>query len=142
MSMFPGHNVSAYQSSNCFVTHGTMGHVDPANVSMRSRPWSVIDGQQFISKASKLASYEAGSGLRQRCYKHQIPGNYSLTSSKLDLILPLQFYHAIQDDVLQRRQQPVCYKFVMGLHQLIHSDFLVEIIRKRMFDEVHKCKGW
>lgn len=43
---------SVYQSPRCFVSYGTMAHVEPRQLPTKGKPWAPILGQGFNHKAS------------------------------------------------------------------------------------------
>jgi ribonucleases P/MRP protein subunit RPP40 len=41
---------AVYQSSKCFFTYGTMGHLDPKQPPSKGKPWVTLMGLDFIQK--------------------------------------------------------------------------------------------
>lgn len=50
---------SIYQSPKCFVTYGTMGHVDPKQIPSKGKPWTAISDLDFIHKVSRCFDMES-----------------------------------------------------------------------------------
>lgn len=48
--MFARASPSIYQSSKCFVTYGSMGHIDPKQLPHKSKPWSSLGSLDFVHK--------------------------------------------------------------------------------------------
>lgn len=55
---------SVYQTSKCYVTHGTIGHLDPKQLPIKGKPWATIAGLDFIRKVDcpPLCDVKDGSG--------------------------------------------------------------------------------
>ena len=51
---------AVYQSSKCYFTYGTMGHVDPEQPPSKGRPWTAFAGMDFTHKvrAARFMSFE------------------------------------------------------------------------------------
>jgi ribonuclease P/MRP protein subunit RPP40 len=43
-----------YQASKCYVTHGVMGHLDPAQPPSKGKPWATLTSQDFVHKVRAL----------------------------------------------------------------------------------------
>lgn len=41
---------SVYQTSKCYVTHGTIGHLDAKQLPTKGKPWTALAGLDFIHK--------------------------------------------------------------------------------------------
>ncbi|UNI19206.1 Ribonuclease P [Purpureocillium takamizusanense] len=95
--MFPNATPSVYQSSACFVTYGTMGHVDPKQPPYRSRPWTDIASQEFISK--------------------------------VDLVVPQQYYDALHETLTQDSRQPRYSRVTMALGQVLQGSFFTNYVK-------------
>ncbi|OIW28797.1 hypothetical protein CONLIGDRAFT_654905 [Coniochaeta ligniaria NRRL 30616] len=50
---------SVYQTSKCYVTHGTIGHLDPKQLPTKGKPWTAIAGLDFIHKVDLILPQEA-----------------------------------------------------------------------------------
>jgi ribonuclease P/MRP protein subunit RPP40 len=50
---------SVYQTSRCYLTHGTIGHLDPKQLPTKGKPWTAIAGLDFIHKARQAPSFES-----------------------------------------------------------------------------------
>lgn len=60
---------SIYQSPKCFVTYGTMGHVDPKQIPSKGKPWTAISDLDFIHKVSQSFDVETKVSYRMKyCY--------------------------------------------------------------------------
>lgn len=60
--MFPTAPASIYQAPKCFVTYGTMGHVDSKQKPHKGKPWAAIKSLDFIHKA-RVSLFFEGSGV-------------------------------------------------------------------------------
>ena len=62
MLTFPSHTL--YQSSKCFVTHGTMAHLDQEQPpSSKHKPWAILASQGFIHKVRTFPTHACSIAL-------------------------------------------------------------------------------
>ncbi|ODA76654.1 hypothetical protein RJ55_07925 [Drechmeria coniospora] len=52
--MFSTPSPTVYQSSSCFVTYGSMGHVDPTQPPSRNKPWTSLAAHEFIHEVDLI----------------------------------------------------------------------------------------
>ncbi|KND87560.1 Ribonuclease P protein subunit p40 [Tolypocladium ophioglossoides CBS 100239] len=116
--MFPQPSSSIYQSSTCFVTYGTMGHVDLKQPPQRSEPWMTIAAQDFIHKVPRVPTSRIPRPL------------IWLTVLKVDLIVPRECYAVLHQKLVEQRQQPCYARVTMTLGQVLEGDFFTEYIKK------------
>lgn len=89
--MFPVATPSIYQAPKCFVTYGTMGHVDTKQVPHKGKPWTVITSQDFIHKVDLILPTEAYDSVQQVIETRQSP-QYSKVTMTLGDILEGEFF--------------------------------------------------
>ncbi|KAJ6445511.1 ribonucleases P/MRP protein subunit RPP40 [Purpureocillium lavendulum] len=77
--MFPQ---TAYRSSTCFVTYGTLGYVDPKQPPHRSKPWTDIASQEFIYKVDLVVPQLCYDALHERLTESsRQPHHWQVTAS-------------------------------------------------------------
>ncbi|KAI3534633.1 ribonuclease P 40kDa subunit [Colletotrichum filicis] len=57
---------SVYQSPKCFVTYGTMPHIEPKQLPTKGKPWAPILGQGFNYKVDLVLPQECFELVRQK----------------------------------------------------------------------------
>lgn len=67
MQAFSEHSV--YQTSKCYVTHGTIGHLDPNQLPIKGKSWTAISSLDSIHKV--------------RPASHRYSSLHTLTSARL-----------------------------------------------------------
>lgn len=60
---------SVYQSPKCFVTYGTMPHIEPKQLPTKGKPWAPILGQGFNYKVGILLQSSKRRRAKQREWK-------------------------------------------------------------------------
>jgi len=50
--MLPFPSSTVYQTSKCYFTYGTMGHVDRNQLPSSKKPWSTIQSLDFIHRVN------------------------------------------------------------------------------------------
>lgn len=130
--MFPQPSASIYQSSTCFVTYGTMGHVDRKQLPQRGKPWTAIAAQDFIHKV--CWSHDNMGFLSESL---QSTGFFTCDSKgkpadrqKVDLIASQECYSVLYEKLVEQRPQPVYARVTMTLGQLLEAEFLTEYVKK------------
>lgn len=106
---------SVYQTSKCYVTHGTMGHLDPKQLPIKGKPWSTIGGLDFIHKAR--------FNLASRVFMFA-------DSFKIDLILPQDLLETVLASNLADRPGSEFRRVIMSLGEILTGDFLKEYIKQ------------
>ncbi|KAM4066986.1 ribonuclease subunit [Hirsutella rhossiliensis] len=89
--MFPQPSPSIYQSSACFVTYGTMGHVDRKQLPQRGNPWTAIAAQDFIHKVDLIAPQEFFSVLYEKLVEQRQQPVYARVTMTLGQLLEANF---------------------------------------------------
>ncbi|KAK4134075.1 hypothetical protein BT67DRAFT_449671 [Trichocladium antarcticum] len=56
--MLSFHPPPVYQASRCDVTHGVMGHLDPAQPPSKGKPWATLTNLDFVHKADLILPQE------------------------------------------------------------------------------------
>ena len=119
--MFQQASPSVYQSSRCFITYGTMGHIDPKQTSRRSKPWTTIASQDFVHKVAPPS---------QTAHLSRGPANF--VGAKVDLIVPQQCHAALRDKLLQDQRLPHYSRVTMALGQVLQGSFFTEYVKNGM----------
>lgn len=90
--MFPQATPSVYQSSACFVTYGTLGHLDPQQPPYRSKPWTDIASQDFIHKVDLIVPQQCYDALHETVTRSSRQPCYSRVTMALGQILQGSFF--------------------------------------------------
>ncbi|KAJ8061150.1 hypothetical protein OCU04_010225 [Sclerotinia nivalis] len=85
----------------CYVTHGTMGHVDPKQAPARRKPFVNILGHKYINKVEMILPQEMYEMMRRE-----------------------------MDEVFAESGGPVYSRVVMPLSALLEGEFFTEYIKK------------
>ncbi|PTB38682.1 hypothetical protein M441DRAFT_145316 [Trichoderma asperellum CBS 433.97] len=81
---------SIYQSPKCFVTYGTMGHVDPKQVPSRGKPWTAMSELDFIHKVDLIVPRDIHDIVAQKMAERESPSYYRIVMT-LGQVLETQF---------------------------------------------------
>ncbi|KAI1071157.1 hypothetical protein LB507_009650 [Fusarium sp. FIESC RH6] len=90
--MFPAAAPSIYQSPKCFVTYGTMGHVDTNQAPRKSKPWAAITSLDFIHKVDLILPAEVHDAVSEQLAKTSISPRYSRVVMSLGDVLLGDFF--------------------------------------------------
>ncbi|KAI5921492.1 ribonuclease P 40kDa subunit [Camillea tinctor] len=71
--MFSFSTPSVYQSSKCFVTYGTLAHIDPRQLPSKVKPWSTFLARDFVHKVDLVLPAESLQLVRERITGDSIP---------------------------------------------------------------------
>ncbi|UZP35656.1 hypothetical protein NXS19_003472 [Fusarium pseudograminearum] len=83
---------SVYQSPKCFVTHGTMGHVDTKQAPRKGKPWAAITSLDFIHKVDLILPVEVHDAVSKQLAKTDESPRYSRVVMSLGDILQGDFF--------------------------------------------------
>jgi hypothetical protein len=115
--MFNFASGSKKADSKCYVTHGTMGHLDPKQPPVKRKPYANILAMPFVHKV-----FVNKSRCRRSCELIFI--------CQTELILPKELYELIQDDLAAKFTTPVYSRVILPLQALLEGDFFNEYIKK------------
>ncbi|RGP66245.1 ribonuclease p mrp subunit pop1 [Fusarium longipes] len=90
--MFPASAPSIYQSPKCFVTYGTMGHVDTRQAPSKGKPWVAITSLDFIHKVDLILPAEVHDAVSEQLAKTSEPPRYSKVVMSLGDLLQGDFF--------------------------------------------------
>ncbi|KAL6921649.1 hypothetical protein FSHL1_005618 [Fusarium sambucinum] len=90
--MFPAGAPSVYQSPKCFVTHGTMGHVDAKQTPRKGKPWAAITSLDFIHKVDLILPAGVHDAVSEQLAKTEGPPRHSRVVMSLGDILQGDFF--------------------------------------------------
>ncbi|CZS78425.1 unnamed protein product [Fusarium graminearum] len=90
--MFPAVAPSVYQSPKCFVTHGTMGHVDTKQAPRKGKPWAAITSLDFFHKVDLILPVEVHDAVSKQLAKTDELPRYSRVVMSLGDILQGDFF--------------------------------------------------
>ncbi|KAK7221916.1 hypothetical protein V2G26_009919 [Clonostachys chloroleuca] len=90
--MFARASPSIYQSSKCFVTYGSMGHIDPKQLPHKSKPWSSLGSLDFVHKVDLLIPQEHYERLSEKLGQEITSTAYYKVSMTLEQILQGDFF--------------------------------------------------
>jgi ribonuclease P/MRP protein subunit RPP40 len=90
--MFPAAAPSVYQSSKCFVTHGSMSHVDTKQTPRKGKPWAAITSLDFIHKVDLILPAEVHDAVSEQLAKTTGPPRYSRVVMSLGDVLQGDFF--------------------------------------------------
>ncbi|RGP60324.1 ribonuclease p/mrp protein subunit pop1 [Fusarium sporotrichioides] len=90
--MFPAAAPSVYQSPKCFMTHGTMGHVDTKQAPRKGKPWAAITSLDFIHKVDLILPAEVHDAVSEQLAKTEGPPLYSRVVMSVGDILQGDFF--------------------------------------------------
>ena len=124
--MLPEPSSSIYQSPKCFVTYGTLGHVDPSQVSHKGKPWSVIGSLDFVRRVSESL---IASDVQKLSH---------LTAVQIDLILPQEGAERLREKLKGNLPTPSYSRVTMTLGQILERDFFAAYVKT---GETKSCKS-
>ncbi|PHH61657.1 hypothetical protein CDD81_8068 [Ophiocordyceps australis] len=78
---------SIYQSSKCFVTYGSMAHIDPKQPPQCGHPWANIAAQRFVHKVDIIAPQACYEALYQKLVQERQQPSYARVTMTLGQIL-------------------------------------------------------
>ena len=107
---------AVYQSSKCFVTYGTMGHLDPKQPPSKGKPWATLASQDFVHSVRLFGCFP-------------LPSPRGLIFLQVDLIVPAEAYDAVQE-AIAKRPAPEFRSVVMSLREVLAGDFFTEYVKK------------
>ncbi|KAL7794375.1 ribonuclease P 40kDa subunit domain-containing protein [Trichoderma ceciliae] len=81
---------SIYQSPKCFVTYGTMGHVDPKQIPSKGNPWTAISNLDFIHKVDLIIPQDIYEIVVQKMTARESPAYYRVVMT-LGQVLETKF---------------------------------------------------
>ncbi|KAH0522715.1 hypothetical protein TsFJ059_006515 [Trichoderma semiorbis] len=81
---------SIYQSPKCFVTYGTMGHVDPKQIPSKGKPWTAISDLDFIHKVDLIIPQDIYETVAQKMTEREAPAYYRVVMT-LGQVLETKF---------------------------------------------------
>ncbi|KAF5699447.1 ribonuclease P MRP subunit POP1 [Fusarium mundagurra] len=90
--MFPAAAPSIYQSPKCFVSYGTMGHLDTKQAPRKGKPWTAVMSLDFIHKVDLILPSEAYDAACQQLSNAQNAPRYSKVVMSLGDILQGNFF--------------------------------------------------
>ncbi|KAF4999695.1 hypothetical protein FGRMN_2260 [Fusarium graminum] len=90
--MFPAAAPSIYQSPKCFVTYGTMGHVDTKQAPRKGKPWSSVMSLDFVHKIDLIVPTETYDAAYEHLANAQKSPRYSRVVMLLGDILQGAFF--------------------------------------------------
>ncbi|KAH6880162.1 ribonuclease P 40kDa subunit [Thelonectria olida] len=83
---------SIYQAPRCFVTYGTMGHVDTKQKPHKGKPWAAIKSLDFIHKVDLIMPMEVYKAVHEKIIKTRQPPQYAKVTMTLGDILEGEFF--------------------------------------------------
>ncbi|KAM5381777.1 hypothetical protein ACJZ2D_002997 [Fusarium nematophilum] len=90
--MFPTAAPSIYQSPKCFVTYGSMGHVDTKQAPRNGKPWTAVISQDFIHKVDFILPADVYDVVHGELAGKQIDPRYSKVTMTLGDVLQGDFF--------------------------------------------------
>ncbi|KAI8243611.1 Ribonuclease P protein subunit p40 [Colletotrichum sp. SAR 10_96] len=90
MLSFPAPSV--YQSPKCFVSYGTMAHVEPKQLPTKGKPWAPILGQGFNHKVDLILPQECYELVHQKLAKELVPPTFYRVTMTLGQVLDGAFF--------------------------------------------------
>ncbi|KAI8316171.1 hypothetical protein K4K61_010062 [Colletotrichum sp. SAR11_59] len=90
MLSFPAPSV--YQSPKCFVSYGTMAHVEPKQLPTKGKPWAPILSQGFNHKVDLLLPQECYELMHQKLAKELGPPTFHRVVMTLGQVLDGVFF--------------------------------------------------
>ncbi|TDZ20951.1 Uncharacterized protein Cob_v006208 [Colletotrichum orbiculare MAFF 240422] len=83
---------SVYQAPKCFVSYGTMAHVEPKQMPTKGKPWAPILGQGFNHKVDLILPQECYELVYQKLVKELTPPTFYRVTMALGQILEGAFF--------------------------------------------------
>ncbi|KAL1879687.1 hypothetical protein VTK73DRAFT_6862 [Phialemonium thermophilum] len=90
--MFSFSEPTAYQSSKCHFTYGTMGHLDPRQLPSKGKPWITISSCDFIRRVELVLPQESLETVRQVLITEKHPPEFRRVTMPLIDILSGDFF--------------------------------------------------
>ncbi|KAL6863636.1 ribonuclease P 40kDa subunit domain-containing protein [Trichoderma novae-zelandiae] len=81
---------SIYQSPKCFVTYGTMGHVDPKQIPRKGKPWTAISELDFVHKVDLIVPQDICDIIVQKMAERDSPAYHRVVMT-LGQVLETKF---------------------------------------------------
>ncbi|KAF6834503.1 ribonuclease p protein subunit [Colletotrichum musicola] len=86
-------NPSVYQSPKCFVSCGTMAHVEPRQLPTKGKPWAPILGQGYNHKVDLILPQECYELVLQKLVKEMAPPTFYRVVMTLGQVLDGAFFN-------------------------------------------------
>ncbi|OHW99458.1 ribonuclease p mrp protein subunit pop1 [Colletotrichum incanum] len=84
---------SVYQAPKCFVTYGTMAHVEPKQLPTKGKPWAPILGQEFNHKVELILPQECYEVVYRRLVKELAAPTFHRVIMTLGQVLDGAFFN-------------------------------------------------
>lgn len=110
-TMVQGPSASIYQTPRCFVTYGTLGHVDPKQSSCSKRPWTTLGSLGFVQKVISIVLHKTNADRTQ-----------------VDLIVSQDGADVLKEKLGSCRPPPY-YRIKMSLGQILEREFFSAYIK-------------
>lgn len=107
--------------TKCYVTHGTLGNLEPTQPPMKRKPFAAILSHDFLHRVRGLQS----------------KGNLANSHWKAELILPEELYYILKADFFNGVTVPTYSKVILPLSALLEGEFFTEYIKKGKTFAIH-----
>ncbi|KAF6804007.1 ribonuclease p protein subunit [Colletotrichum sojae] len=84
---------SVYQSPKCFVSYGTMAHVEPRQLPTKGKPWAPVLGQGYNHKVDLILPQECYELVLQKLVKEMAPPTFYRVVMTLGQVLDGVFFN-------------------------------------------------
>ncbi|KAM0268662.1 hypothetical protein ACHAPA_004906 [Fusarium lateritium] len=124
--MFPAAAPSIYQSPKCFVTYGTMGHVDTNQAPRKGKPWSSVMSLDFVHKVDLILPTEAYDAVNEHIANTQKPPRYSKVVISLGDIVQGDFFteYIKKGDIMMLSEGQTTVGTLFTLHEGVLTMFV------------------
>ena len=93
---------SVYQSAKCYVSYGTMAHVEPRQMPTKGKPWNSILSQAVNHRVDLILPEECYEAAKQRLEQRDAPTYSRVVMSLAQLLDGLFFTEYIKHGVFFR----------------------------------------
>ncbi|KAK6227597.1 ribonuclease P 40kDa subunit [Colletotrichum tabaci] len=136
---------SVYQASKCFVTYGTMAHVEPKQLPTKGKPWAPILGQRFNHKVELVLPQECYELVRQKLVKELAAPTFHRVIMTLGQVLDGAFFNEYikRGNVLMLSEGRTTVENVFSLHEGLLTMYLDKETYERagLVGKPHGVKG-
>ncbi|GJC80507.1 ribonuclease P protein subunit p40 [Colletotrichum liriopes] len=136
---------SVYQAPKCFVTYGTMAHVEPKQLPTKGKPWAPILGQGFNHKVELILPQECCEVVHQKLVKDVAAPTFHRVIMTLGQVLDGAFFNEYikRGNILMLSEGRTTVENVFSLREGLLTMFLDKETYERagLVGKPHGVKG-
>ncbi|KAL0935923.1 ribonuclease p mrp protein subunit pop1 [Colletotrichum truncatum] len=136
---------SIYQSPKCFVTYGTMAHVEPKQLPTKGKPWAPILGQGFNHKVDLILPQECYELVHKKLVEELAAPTFYRVAMTLGQVLDGAFFNEYikRGNILMLSEGRTTVENVFSLHEGLLTMYLDKETYERagLVGKPHGVKG-